>query len=272
MNRRFILSFFLVTVLVITLGGCFSFESLMYDATLGKAEARVNQKVADAVGLGALEDSMIATIMYAQVFYAGGYGYGYEDFREGEGVSWNITSAGSGSTDTVEVERALLKRNADGTVWWFLRYKAEGEEEFLAESLVDADFNMVKFRYYDSETDSIREWIPEKDADSTEAESVEDTSEDVGFYEGDFRNFITGTESVTVPAGKYSAEHVLIEDKYEPQAEGEKGYEVRYEWWLADKVPGDIVKYKWQNLTEKTSVTGEMVSHKTGYKTRLESF
>ncbi len=272
MNIRRITSLSIILILAGFLGGCLSFEDLIYDATMGKTEARMNQAVADAVGLGALEDSMIATIMYAQVFYAGGYGAGYEDFREGEGVSWNITSKDGNSESSVQVERALLKRNSDGTAWWFLRYKAENEEEFISEALVDKEYTLLKFRYHDEETDSVREWIPEQDQSAEGAEVEEETTEEVGFYDGDFKNFSTGKVSVTVPAGTYSAEHFLIEDTYVPENADEQGYEVRYEWWLASSVPGDIVKYSWVNKTDDTAITGELTSNKTGYKTRLGSF
>ncbi len=272
MNMRRFAGFFLVLILAGSLVGCISFDDLMSGSLLGKTEARMNQAMADAVGLGALEDSMIATIMYAQVFYAGGYGAGYEDFSEGEGVAWNITSRNDESESSVQVERALLKRNSDGTAWWFLRYKAENEEEFISEALVDDEYTLLKFRYYDAETDSVREWIPEQEESVESTEVEEETAEEVGFYDGDFKNFSTGKVSVTVPAGSYSAEHFLIEDTYVPETEGEEGYEVRYEWWLADKVPGDIVKYSWENLTDDTAITGELTSNKTGYKTRLDSF
>jgi hypothetical protein len=51
-----------------------------------RTEARINQAAMDAVGIGALEDAALASLIYTQVFFAGGYGAGYGDFAEGEGV------------------------------------------------------------------------------------------------------------------------------------------------------------------------------------------
>ena len=47
------------------------------------------QAALDAVGVGALEDAGLASLIYSQVFFAGGYGAGYGDFEEGEGVAWD---------------------------------------------------------------------------------------------------------------------------------------------------------------------------------------
>ena len=278
-SRRVVLGISLLTAVLVVFSGCSSMLDSVANAggLLDKTEARMNQAVADAVGLGAMEDAMIASVMYAQVFYAGGYGTGYDDFREGEGVVWKITSKDKEETQHLQVERALLKRNDDGSLWWYLRYQPEGEDEFVAEALIDKDYNLLKFRYFDQETETIREWVPEQDqeADSSDTSSDEQITEDeVGYYEGDFSNYITGTETVVVPAGTYKAKHVLIEDSYTANstADDSADYEVRYEWWIADDVPGDLVKYDWNNITENSSLSGELISHKTGYTTKLKSY
>ncbi|WP_319558817.1 hypothetical protein [Marispirochaeta sp.] len=262
--------------IVLVFCGCVSVDDITSGNLMAKTEARMGQAVADAMGIGALEDAVLATLIYTQVFYAGGYGYGYDDFSEGEGVAWKLTAKDDSGSETLQVERALLKRNADGSAWWFLAYKAENEEEFISEVLLDADYNILKFRYHDPETDAIREWIPEKDEDAEQAADDEEMDEEpqVGYFEGDYGDYVTGTERVVVPAGTYQAEHVLIEDSYtaEDGTEASESYEVRYEWWLVKDVPGDLVKYSWQNVSDDSSLVGELLSHTRGYTTRLKSF
>ena len=268
----------LVLLLFAGLSGCASVMDGVAGTSdlLGKTKARVNQAALDAVGVGALEDAVLASLIYSQVFFAGGYGAGYGDFEEGEGVAWDVTSSDDEGSETIRIERALLKRNADGSAWWLLRYSAEGEDDFLSEALMSEDYDLLTFRYMDPETDSIREWIPEQEEAEQESADDEETEEmaEVGFYEGSYGDYIVGTESVKVPAGTYMADHILIEDIYVAEEEGDdsQSYEVRYEWWITDEVPGELVKYIWANTSDGTSLSGVLVSNKKGYTTQLSSF
>ena len=270
-----------MTGLILATSGCSSLMDSMAGGTdlLGTTKARINQSVADAVGLGSLEDAVLASLIYSQVFFAGGYGYGYDNFKEGEGVVWEITSKDANGAETVEIERALLKRNGDGTAWWLLRYTAEGEDEFISEALLDSEYELLVFRYRDPETDTIREWIPEQEESIAEADA-KGTDEDadaeeveVGFFYGNYSDYSLGMEKVTVPAGTYTAEHVRIEERYVVD-DGETGnsYEVSYEWWISGDVPGELVKYIWANLSDETSLSGELAGNKSGYTTQLSSF
>jgi uncharacterized protein YceK len=272
----------IVLVSLIVLGGCTSVMEGVSRTTgvVDRTEARINQAAMDAVGIGALEDAALASIVYTQVFFAGGYGAGYGDFEEGEGVAWDVTFADADGSETIRIERALLKDNADGTGWWLLRYAAEGEEEFSSEALIDGDYELLAFRYRDPETDTIREWIPEEAEGDETASSDDDDAEDVdevaavGFYDGSYEEFFVGTESVRVPAGTYQADHILIEDTYIVEEEGgeTESYQVRYEWWISREVPGELVRYIWANTSDDTTLSGELVSHRMGYTTQLDSF
>ena len=267
-----------VLLLLFGFSGCTSVMDSVAGTSdlLGKTKARVNQAALDAVGVGALEDAVLASLIYSQVFFAGGYGAGYGDFEEGEGVAWDVTTRSDEGSETVRIERALLKRNADGSAWWLLRYSAEGEDDFLSEALMSEAYDLLTFRYMDPETDRIREWIPEQE------EAVQESAEDgeaeemahVGFYEGSYGDYIVGSEKVTVPAGTYLADHILIEDTYIAEEEGDssQSYEVRYEWWISKEVPGELLKYIWANTSDGTSLSGLLVSNRKGYTTQLSSF
>ncbi|MDY7029240.1 MAG: hypothetical protein SVR04_13155, partial [Spirochaetota bacterium] len=191
------------------------------DSAVSRTKAKAGQSVMDAAGVGAMEDAMVASMVYAQVFFAGGYMYGYEDMREGYGVIWKLTSTDESGSQSIEIERALLKKNDDGTAWWLLKYTDPGQEPFVSEAFLDEDYSMVKFRYRDQETGDIREWVPEQAEDqAVEDESGEEEEEVTGYagqealYRGDYEDYIVGTEKVTTDFGTYPSEHVLIEDSY----------------------------------------------------------
>ena len=276
----FITTIILVTLIV--LGGCTTvMEGVSQTAGLvDRTEARINQAAMDAVGIGALEDAALASIIYTQVFFAGGYGAGYGDFEEGEGAVWDVTFADDGGSETIRIERALLRDNGDGTGWWLLRYSAEGEEDFLSEALIDENYELLAFRYTDPETETIREWRPEQAEGEDMASGDDPEDEDagevaaVGFYDGSYEEYFVGTESVRVAAGTYQADHILIEDTYVVEEEGgdSETYQVRYEWWISREVPGELVKYLWANTSDETRLSGELVSHRGGYTTQLDSF
>jgi hypothetical protein len=254
------------------------------DSAVSRTKAKAGQAVMDAAGIGAMEDAMLASIVYAQVFFAGGYMYGYEDMREGQGVVWQLTSSDESGTQSIEIERALLKKNDDGTAWWLLKYTDPGQEPFVSEALLDENYGIVKFRYRDQETGDIREWVPEQaEEQAAEAESGEEEegmayAGQEALYRGDYEDYIVDTEKVTTDFGTYPSEHVLIEDSYtiytdeEQSEENAETYEVSYEWWIVKQIPGDIMKYEWKNITEGISLKGELISIKTDYTTQLESF
>ena len=73
---------------------------------LGKTKARVNQAALDAVGVGALEDAVLASLIYTQVFFAWRLWCRYGDFEEGEGVAWDVTSRDDEGSETIRIERA----------------------------------------------------------------------------------------------------------------------------------------------------------------------
>ncbi len=269
----------LMVMLVLSLTGCAAITSTM-DGVTGAVNRTAENAVLSATGIAALQDSMVAMIVYTSAFYAGGFMYGYDNFSEGEGVEWKVTSKSEEEESIVTIERALLKRLNDGTSWWQLSYRDE-ESEFLSEALVGGDFDLLIFRYIDPDTDELREWVPEEEEESSvqeDSEEEEMDSELPDYYDGSWESNIVGTERITVPAGTYSADHVLVEEDYEYYYVDEDGNEqtemttLRYEWWISDSVPGNLVRYKWEDGSDDTSLTGELISHRKGYTTRLNSF
>ena len=269
-----------VLLMGLLVSGCASmFEAISDSAdAIGRSRGEAGGAMADATGLAAFQDGMVASLVYAQVFFAGGYAEGYKNFKEGEGVLWEITARDDNETQRMEVERALLRRTSEGNSWWFLRYTDEEEEEFISEALLDEEYNIVVFRYRDPESGEIREWIPEEDEEAdtdTESEEVSavDADED-DYYRSDFKEHVVGKGPLTVPAGRFNAQHVLIEDVYvEDEGEDtEESYRVSYEWWLVPQVPGELVKYVWTDESDNSTLSGELISYGKGYETQLGSF
>jgi len=289
MKSKFIQNTALLVVsifLIIFFSGCSSIMNSVQaiDSAVDRTKARAGQAALDAAGVGSIQDSMAASMIYAQVFFAGGYMYGYDDFSEGEGVSWRITSKDEESSETILIERALLKKMDDGNEWWLLSYSDPDGESFLSEALLDSDYAIAVFRYIDPETESIREWIPEPVDRETESESREKEEADASMastvgaqYKGDFQDYLVGRDRITVEAGTYLADHVRFEDSFTTTT-GEEGkettetYEVTYEWWITEEVPGQIIRYDWNNITENLSLQGELISFKGGYTTQLDSY
>ena len=269
-----------------------------------KVSGVAERAVMDATGLADMQDAMVASIVYSYAFFAGGYMPGYDDFAEGEGVVWRLTVTDEDGTESVDIERALLKRLPDRKEWWFLSYSTE-DEEMVSEALLNEEYEIEVFRYRDPETGEVKEWIPEQteeaeaaDAEAAEGEDETEVEEAPGFYEGNWQDNVVGTEQVKVPAGTFTADHVVVNMEYEAEtgtAEaagadegGQEGttekatassgsaetetHEIRYEWWISEDAPGNLVKYRWTDSAEEGEFLGELVDHGTGYRSRLDSF
>lgn len=239
-------------------------------AASGKGNDLFGRMIMDATGMGAMQDSMVAMSVYANAFFAGGFAYGYDDFEEGEGVAWRIVSRNPDETTEMRIERAFLKEESDGG-WWYLGYEVE-DGIFVSEAFIGSDYELLIFRYEDPETGEIREWRADEEVDdsdqTTEAAETEATVEESQptFYEGDYGAYVVGTETVSVPAGSFTAEHVRIADVYD------EGGELTYEWWITENVPGRLVKYDWRDGADDTSLTGELLEVRHDYRTRMGSY
>jgi hypothetical protein len=286
---------FVLTALLL-LSGC----SGLVDATMGvgsaidkgkqKVSGAAERAVMDATGVSAMQDSVMASFVYSYAFFAGGYMAGYQDLSEGEGLTWRLTVTDEDGEESVTVERALLKRTAEGKQWWFLSYRSEDGEELLTEALLDNEYQIEIFRYQDPETDEIREWRPEQ-SDMEEGESTDgqdkaqekSAEETPDFYAGSWQDHVIGTETVRVPAGTYTAEHARITVEYQAdtgeaseengdEADEGEAQELIYEWWISDEAPGKLVKYYWSGSSGELEFLGELIEHRTDYRSRLASF
>ncbi|MGC9512956.1 MAG: hypothetical protein ACP5D8_04910 [Fidelibacterota bacterium] len=293
--KKNLISTMLLGTLVLIFSGCSTLMDIYMTGTspmtpvTERAERRVGLALMDATGLGAMQAGMMATTLYMQVFLAGGYAGGYEDFTEGQGVVWEVISQDQGERESLEIERAFLKELPDGSQWWLLRYSANGET-ILSEALMDTAYQLKKFRYRDPEYNQIREWTPQYETETSETVETEEgvVTEETQTYAAkesyseamnvnDYSPYVLRTESITVPAGTFDAKYARFEAEYEktdpdtgePTGDMDK---IIYEWWISEEVPGNMVRYAWSNPSEGVSLTGHLKSITTYQNSQLGSY
>ena len=189
--------------------------------------------------------------LYWYSFYAGGFYFDDSSYKEGEGSVWKLTSK-SNPGENLLVDKALLKINSDGTKWWKVKYSDDGDD-IVFEFLIDTDYRIVKLRFRDADTGKIQEYEPtDKDIVTYSKEYMRT------FTDSDYSEMKTGTEKVKTPAGIFLADHLVYTEE-----------EADYEWWIIDKVPGNMVKFSWYDSDDK--VTGILEKITKGNRSELKT-
>ncbi len=235
-----------------------------------KAKARLDAEATSATGMTGMNRKMMFNTLYAQIFFMGGFGAGYYELEETQGTIWRLSATDSeGTVSSVEAERALLKNLPDGSSWWYLAWRSEGEEwEF--EALMDKDLLARKIRYYNEDVKRIQEsefkYSKEKadpEAETTPPEEAPASTLDFS----DLQNYSKGKEKIKVSGKTFNCER--IEWKYYNE---EDKSTLTYTWWVDAAAAGGLIKYEWTLSNSKEMVKGELVSIEKGYKTKFKSF
>ena len=240
---------------------------MVVDKAVSKVSGEIGARVSKRM-LGGMELEMQKVyfqMVYAQVFYLGGFGYGYSEFKVGDDTTWRVETKDSGGTSWFEAQRNYIKKLPDGTQWWYVRLKSE-DDEFGYAALVDADFGVRKVRYLDPDTKEIMEFEYEEptpeERERVAKEGAKDGPDVEAKGEGEFifpegenySRYVTAREKLTVPAGSFDTEKIVYDYR---NPETQEDY--NYIWWVSRQVPGGLVRYTWENRKEQSSLQGNLI-------------
>lgn len=189
---------------------------------------------------------------YSGFWNMGWFGYQDPNYKPGQGTVWEISSTG-GKAEKVSFERALLKINPDGSQWWRFTFTS-AKDTIIYEFLVGSDKVVQKVRYKDPKSGEIGEFVPSQNNQPPMTPQV--TRDQIA-------SSLVGTESVTVPAGTFTADHYRYTDK-------KSGY--TSESWISKQVPGYMVKFVGTNPQNTRVSTGQLVKIESGVTTELQSY
>ncbi|TVR70357.1 MAG: hypothetical protein EA427_06070 [Spirochaetaceae bacterium] len=243
----------------ILVGGCASIDGMVGDVagrTIGTAvERRLEGMYAGYT------DAALFHMTYIQVFYLGGYGFTTDDFEEGQGATWRITSE-NGDTGTVTAERALLERREGGLSWWYLTYTPEGENSLEYEVLLDREMQAREMYLRDPETGEIRHHVFDTAFEEEELPEDEYYAETV--HVRDWDQYRRDRVTITVGAGTFETDLLV-----NTITEEESGDTMEYRWWVTEEVPGDLVQYEFEDLQEGDLLRGELMAIRRDYRSTL---
>ncbi|MEM5948250.1 hypothetical protein WKV44_06815 [Spirochaetia bacterium 38H-sp] len=206
----------------------------------------------------------VFAVFYPQILFIGGYYTSDEKFEDSQGQVWNIKSVDEdGNVDNIVVERARLKKLDDGGVWWYFSYSMD-EETYDFEILLDSGMYIRKIRYYDLYSDSIEE-LSYDDVPSTDPADYllsYGYSSDEEFYKAVSASVTR--ESLELKSGRWDCRRIKWS-----YVDYDGAY--NFSWWV-DKDSDWLVKFSWSNTDTGDLYEGELVSIKTGYTTKFDSY
>ena len=265
-------SFVLATIVAVA--GCGSVVSSAIDTAARRTGEGIGNAVGNRAGaamgarLGAVWGPQMAQFytgyLFSLAFHSGSYAPAGEVYDQGEWTKWRIVQTGQ-EGPAPEFERAFIRREADGAEWWRVRYVVFGDDG-SGQMKPDTILLEGKFSPDRSRLVRLRGKMP-GDAQANEMPVEENT---YGYVEPtpltaeSLQGATVGTETVSVPAGSFTARHVRY---------GAMGGGGTTEWWLNDGVPGGMVKYSQTSAQETDAEEGspdpynytvELIAHGTG--------
>ena len=165
-----------------------------------------------------------ANWMFTLGFNSGGYWLPNSDLQPGQSVTFEFAT----HDKTQRMERAYLKKTDDGKQWYRVMWYdlSDKPDTVIFEALFSADRSQVLRMRGKTSGQQAGEIPVEQNTGFSWREPTYLTQESLTAA-------TVGTESVTTPAGTFTAKHI----KYTMMGGG------NFEWWTADNVPGGVVKY-----------------------------
>lgn len=261
------------SVAILAVAGCGSAVSSAIDTAARRTGEGIGAAVGDRAGaaMGARLSAMwtphlmqfYTGYLFSLAFHSGSYAPAGAAYEPGEWTRWRIVQSEQEGAPP-EFERAFLRREADGSEWWRVRYVVLGDDG-SGNARPDTILLEGKFNADRSQLVRLRGKMP-GDTEPKEMPVEEGTygySEPIPLTEESLEGATVGTETVSVPAGTFTSRHV----RYGNMGGG------TLDWWLNDEVPGDMVKYTNSSPQEASSdgstpdpnnYTVELLAHGTG--------
>ena len=210
----------------------------------------------------------LSWIYIGQLFgmmYATGANVFDSPYQPGQWTRWEMR--GSDDDARYTVERAFLSRADDGGEWW--RFKSVSSYKDGNRTAADTVTMEGLFR---PEGEGVQQLVRmrgkmpgEREANELMVPQHMTTLSSLGMFgmrptQESVDGATVGTESVTTPAGSFSAKLVRF-----------GGIGGRQEWWLSDQVPGGWVRYKVSASEGEESFVMELVGHGSGATSELGS-
>jgi hypothetical protein len=178
-------------------------------------------------GMGTYGPQMMmgyANMMFRIGFNSGGYWVSGSDLQPGQSVTFEFTS----NNRTQRMERAFLTKLPDGKEWWRVKWfsMSDRPDTVVFEAMFSSDRSQVLRMRGKAPGQQAGEIPVQQNTGFTWQEPTYLTQESLD-------GATVGTESVSTPAGSFSAKHI----RYNMMGGG------TYEWWMATGVPGGVVKY-----------------------------
>ena len=165
-----------------------------------------------------------ANWMFTLGFNSGGYWLPNSDLQPGQSVTFEFEQGGNKQ----RMERAFLTKLPDGKEWYRVKWYnlSDKPDTVVFEAMFSADRSQVLRMRGKTSGQQAGEIPVEQNTGFAWHEPTYLTQESLTAA-------TVGTESVTTPAGNFTAKHI----RYSLMGGG------TYEWWTADNVPGGVVKY-----------------------------
>lgn len=223
----------------LSFAGCTTIRSAMSGATSGAANVAGNAAgnaiarhfigpTVPGAPAGAMGPQMMtyyANWMFTLAFNSGGYWLPGMDLRPGQSVTFEFASNGN----TQRMQRGYLKTMPDGKQWWRVEWYStttDKPDSVIFEALFSADRSQLLRMRGKTSGQEAGEVPVEQNSGISWQQPTYLTQESLDAA-------TVGTESVTTPAGTFTAKHI----RYAMMGGG------NYEWWEAGNVPGGVVKY-----------------------------
>lgn len=196
------------------------------------------------------EMELQAQTIFSLAFTGGGFWLTDAEYKEGEFTifEWIIENE-----DSVNMEKAFLKKTADGGEWWRIAWTSD-DESVVYEALISAGKDGI---------DRLRARDSEGRIDEVNLSGQMIYSPPYRLEDEEIVAMSKGNDRIDTPAGRFQAKHVAFNF-------GNGAGKI--EWWVTEKVPGSVVKYQFVDSSGALAWSVSLVEYGKKSETILGSF